>query len=47
MTDDYCSEVTRVETDYLKETGTITVSWGGAEKGHGCVTHYDVKVKAV
>ena len=47
ITDDYCSEVTRVETDYLEETGTITVSWGGSERGHGCVTHYDVKVKAV
>ena len=41
------ADVTRVETDYLEETGTITVSWGGPERGHSCVTHYKVEVKEV
>ena len=44
--DDCFADVTRVETDYLEETGSITVSWGGPERGHSCVTHYDVKVRS-
>ena len=39
--------ITRVKTDYIEEAGTIIISWGGAERGHDCVTHYDVKVRFI
>lgn len=38
------SAVTRLQAAHNQETGVITVTWGGAARGHSCVTGYTVTV---